>query len=59
MRLIAGDLTPQAGSVSSSGGLGVMRQFIGGSGTPPRSGLPAVAGLARVRDAAAALDAAS
>jgi len=30
MRLIAGDLAPQSGSVSSSGGLGVMRQFIGG-----------------------------
>jgi len=29
MRLIADDLTPQAGTVSSSGGLGVMRQFIG------------------------------
>jgi ABC-type multidrug transport system ATPase subunit len=30
MRLIASDLTPQAGSVTQSGGLGVMRQFIGG-----------------------------
>jgi ATPase subunit of ABC transporter with duplicated ATPase domains len=30
MRLVAGDLTPQAGSVTSSGGLGVMRQFVGG-----------------------------
>jgi sulfate-transporting ATPase len=29
LRLIAGDLTPHAGSVSHSGGLGVMRQFIG------------------------------
>jgi ATPase subunit of ABC transporter with duplicated ATPase domains len=30
MRLAAGDLTPQDGSVTSSGGLGVMRQFVGG-----------------------------
>jgi ABC-type multidrug transport system ATPase subunit len=30
MRLAAGDMPPQSGSVSSSGGLGVMRQFIGG-----------------------------
>jgi ATPase subunit of ABC transporter with duplicated ATPase domains len=29
MRLIAGDLQPVEGSVASSGGLGVMRQFIG------------------------------
>jgi ATPase subunit of ABC transporter with duplicated ATPase domains len=30
IRLIAGDLAPQSGTVSISGGLGVMRQFIGG-----------------------------
>ena len=30
IRLIAGDLTPQSGTVTTSGGLGVMRQFIGG-----------------------------
>jgi len=29
LRLIAGDLTPQRGSVARVGGLGVMRQFIG------------------------------
>ncbi|WP_019875578.1 ABC-F family ATP-binding cassette domain-containing protein [Sporichthya polymorpha] len=29
MNLIAGDLDPQAGTVTRSGGLGVMRQFIG------------------------------
>src|SRR5512132_3213566 len=29
LRLISGDLSPQAGSVARSGGLGVMRQFIG------------------------------
>ena len=30
IRLIAGDLTAQSGTVTVSGGLGVMRQFIGG-----------------------------
>jgi ATPase subunit of ABC transporter with duplicated ATPase domains len=30
IRLVAGDLTPQSGTVTVSGGLGVMRQFIGG-----------------------------
>jgi ATPase subunit of ABC transporter with duplicated ATPase domains len=29
LRLISGDLTPEAGTVARSGGLGVMRQFIG------------------------------
>src|SRR5215218_3678696 len=29
LKIIAGDLTPTTGSVSRSGGLGVMRQFIG------------------------------
>src|SRR4051812_14221948 len=29
LRLIAGDLAPTSGSISRSGGLGVMRQFIG------------------------------
>ena len=39
IRLIAGDLDPQSGTVSVSGGLGVMRQFIGGiRGAPPRVG---------------------
>jgi ATPase subunit of ABC transporter with duplicated ATPase domains len=30
IRIIAGDLTPQSGTVAVSGGLGVMRQFVGG-----------------------------
>jgi ATPase subunit of ABC transporter with duplicated ATPase domains len=30
IRLIAGDVIPQSGTVTTSGGLGVMRQFIGG-----------------------------
>jgi len=29
LRIVAGDLAPSAGSVSRSGGLGVMRQFVG------------------------------
>lgn len=29
IRMIAGDLAPQAGSVTHSGGLGIMRQFVG------------------------------
>jgi ATPase subunit of ABC transporter with duplicated ATPase domains len=29
LRIVAGDLTPSAGNVARSGGLGVMRQFIG------------------------------
>src|ERR1700761_8840036 len=29
LRLIAGDLEPQLGAIARSGGLGVMRQFIG------------------------------
>jgi ATPase subunit of ABC transporter with duplicated ATPase domains len=59
MRLIAGDLIPQAGTVSSSGGLGVMRQFIGSirEATTVRDLLLSIASQ-RVRDAAARLDAA-
>ena len=37
LRIIAGDLSPSAGSVSRSGGLGVMRQFIATSATTPTS----------------------
>jgi ATPase subunit of ABC transporter with duplicated ATPase domains len=59
LRLIAGDLKPQSGTVSSSGGLGVMRQFIGGSGDPPsvRDLLISVS-PPRIRTAACRLDAA-
>jgi ATPase subunit of ABC transporter with duplicated ATPase domains len=57
MRLIAGDLTPQAGSVTSSGGLGVMRQFIGGirDESTVRDLLLSISSR-RVREAAARLD---
>jgi ATPase subunit of ABC transporter with duplicated ATPase domains len=59
LRLVAGDLAPQSGAVSSSGGLGVMRQFIGGirDETTVRDLLLSVA-PARVRAAAESLDAA-
>jgi len=59
MRLIGGDLTPQAGSVTSSGGLGVMRQFVGGirDATTVRDLLLSIASQ-RLKDAAARLDAA-
>ena len=59
MRLIAGDLAAQAGSVASSGGLGVMRQFIGGirDATTVRELLLSIASQ-RLRDAAGRLDAA-
>jgi ATPase subunit of ABC transporter with duplicated ATPase domains len=59
LRLVTGDLTPQSGTVSSSGGLGVMRQFIGGirDQTTVRDLLLSVA-PARVRTAAEHLDAA-
>ena len=40
LRLVAGDFTPQQGSVSHSGGLGVMRQFIGGIRDSTRGGPP-------------------
>src|SRR5258708_17539341 len=59
MRLIAGDLAPQSGSVASSGGIGVMRQFVGGirDETTVRDLLLSIA-PPRAREAAARLDAA-
>ena len=60
LRLVAGDLTPQSGTVSSSGGLGVMRQFIGGirDESTVRDLLLSVAPPARAARPAARLDAA-
>ncbi len=57
LRLVTGDLTPQSGTVSSSGGLGVMRQFVGGirDESTVRDLLLSVS-APRVRDAAARLD---
>ncbi|HEX4059659.1 MAG TPA: ABC-F family ATP-binding cassette domain-containing protein [Streptosporangiaceae bacterium] len=59
MRMISGDLPPQAGTISVSGGLGVMRQFVGGPGDEPtvRDLLVSVS-PPRVKAAAARLDAA-
>src|SRR3954469_19604228 len=59
LRLIAGDLEPAEGTIVRSGGLGVMRQFIGSvrDGTTVRSFLAAMA-PARIHDAATALQAA-
>ncbi len=59
LRLVTGDLTPQSGTVTSSGGLGVMRQFVGGirDESSVRDLLLSIA-QPRVRQAAASLDAA-
>jgi ATPase subunit of ABC transporter with duplicated ATPase domains len=59
MRLVTGDLTPQSGTISSSGGLGVMRQFVGGirDASTVRDLLISIA-PPRVQAAAARLDAA-
>ncbi|MER5767969.1 ABC-F family ATP-binding cassette domain-containing protein [Streptomyces sp. NPDC001985] len=57
LRLIAGELRPHGGSVTVSGGLGVMRQFIG-SVRDERTVRDLLVSLAqpRVRDAAKAVD---
>ncbi|MFB9678921.1 ABC-F family ATP-binding cassette domain-containing protein [Streptosporangium vulgare] len=57
IRLIAGDLSPSSGRIIASGGLGVMRQFIGGlrGGLTVRELLLAVA-PERVRAATAELE---
>jgi ATPase subunit of ABC transporter with duplicated ATPase domains len=59
MRVVAGDVPAQSGAVTSSGGLGVMRQFVGGirDETSVRDLLLSIASQ-RLRDAAARLDAA-
>src|SRR5438552_577851 len=46
IRLIAGDISPQSGTVAVSGGLGVMRQFVGGirGAASPGLGSPASPG---------------
>jgi ATPase subunit of ABC transporter with duplicated ATPase domains len=59
LRILAGDLEPRDGTVARSGGLGVMRQFIGNirDESTVRDLLVSTAPQ-RVRDAATALDAA-
>src|SRR6202044_69624 len=60
LRMVAGDLLPQSGTVASSGGLGVMRQFIGAKPdlTPRVRDLLLSVSAPRIREAAARLDAA-
>jgi ATPase subunit of ABC transporter with duplicated ATPase domains len=59
LRIITGDLAPDSGAVTGSGGLGVMRQFVGSvrDESTVRDLLLSVA-PPRMRDAAAAVDAA-
>jgi ATPase subunit of ABC transporter with duplicated ATPase domains len=57
LRLVAGDLEPQSGSVARSGGLGVMRQFIGNIRDESTvQDLLVSTAPQRVRDAAGALE---
>jgi ATPase subunit of ABC transporter with duplicated ATPase domains len=62
LRLVAGDIPPQSGTVVATGGLGVMRQFIGhhraGNHAPMVRDLLLSISPPRVREAAARLDAA-
>ncbi len=62
LRMVAGDIQPQTGTVAASGGLGVMRQFIGTTQghdvTPEVRDLLLSVSPPRVREAAARLDAA-
>src|SRR6516164_3193968 len=62
LRLVAGDLSPQSGTVVATGGLGVMRQFIGTNQghdiTPMVRDLLLSVSPSRLRKAAAGLDAA-
>ncbi|MGY3205247.1 ABC-F family ATP-binding cassette domain-containing protein [Streptomyces sp. TE5632] len=57
LRLLAGELEPHGGSVTVSGGLGVMRQFVGSvrDGTTVRDLLVSVA-TPRIREAARTVD---
>jgi ATPase subunit of ABC transporter with duplicated ATPase domains len=54
IRLVAGDVEPQSGTVSFSGGLGIMRQFVGGiraaEGAAARTDTGAITGRSPVRD---------
>jgi len=60
LRLVAGDIPPQSGTVAASGGLGVMRQFIGGKPAVPLMVRDLLLSVSppRVQEAAARLDAA-
>ena len=57
LRIITGDLTPSAGAVVRSGGLGVMRQFVGHGGADETvADLLLSVASARIRQAAAEVD---
>jgi ATPase subunit of ABC transporter with duplicated ATPase domains len=57
LRLVAGDLSPQSGTVARSGGIGVMRQFIGTlRGSSTVADLLLSIAPTRIRAAAAALE---
>ncbi|MCO5993039.1 ABC-F family ATP-binding cassette domain-containing protein [Actinoallomurus rhizosphaericola] len=57
LRLVAGDLEPQSGTITRSGGLGVMRQFIGNIRDESTvHDLLVSTAVPRVRDAAQALE---
>jgi ATPase subunit of ABC transporter with duplicated ATPase domains len=58
LRMVAGDLQPQSGTVAASGGLGVMRQFIGAKPdlTPMVRDLLLSVSAPRIQEAAARLD---
>jgi ATPase subunit of ABC transporter with duplicated ATPase domains len=62
LTLVAGDIQPQSGTVTASGGLGIMRQFVGTAEvhdhTPMVRDLLLSISPPRVRDAAARLEAA-
>lgn len=59
LRIVTGDLAPHAGVVTRSGGLGVMRQFVGhGGGEETVHDLLVSVAPERVRTASAAVDAA-
>jgi ATPase subunit of ABC transporter with duplicated ATPase domains len=62
LKMVAADIAPQSGTVTASGGLGIMRQFIGTnqghSETPEVRDLLLSISSPRVRQAAARLDAA-
>ncbi|GAA1567710.1 ATP-binding cassette domain-containing protein [Actinomadura kijaniata] len=59
LRLVSGDLAPQEGTVAHSGGLGVMRQFVGNvRDASSVHDLLLTTAPPRVREAAAALEAA-
>ena len=58
LRLVAGDLDPHEGSIGRSGGLGVMRQFVGTatSGTSVRAETEPAHGLGSVREGSTVRD---